>query len=400
MSERRTIVFFSIPAHGHTNPTLEVVRALTARGHRVWYYSYEPFRAQIEAAGGSFIPCEQFDAERRLSPGQAARVGRDVALSTRVLVDTTLALDEAVCAEMARLQPDCIVADSMAVWGRLAAQKLGVPFVSSTTTFAFNKESARILKQSPAQAVSMVLGLPRIQKDVARLQAAGYPVRSILDIIANDENTHTIVYTSPQFQPAAESFSDKFAFVGPSVRPAEQPFAKRREKQVYLSMGTVNNALLPLYKRCLRAVAGSGWQVVLSVGQQVDPAALGPLPDGVEVYPRVDQIAVLQKADAFLTHCGMNSVSEALYCGVPLVLLPQTAEQGGVAARAEQLGAGLRLKKSTPGAIRAALERVLADPAYRANAAAVGAGFRACPGAEGAAEKILAVCGSSAETAE
>ncbi len=47
------IVFFCIPAHGHTNPTLGVVRELVSRGHAVWYYSYEPFRAKIEAAGAA-----------------------------------------------------------------------------------------------------------------------------------------------------------------------------------------------------------------------------------------------------------------------------------------------------------------------------------------------------------
>ncbi len=45
------IVFFCIPAHGHTNPTLGVVRELTARGHQVRYYSYESFREKIKEAG-------------------------------------------------------------------------------------------------------------------------------------------------------------------------------------------------------------------------------------------------------------------------------------------------------------------------------------------------------------
>ena len=47
----RRIVFFSIPAWGHTNPTVEVVRQLTAQGHQVRYYSFEPFREKLEAAG-------------------------------------------------------------------------------------------------------------------------------------------------------------------------------------------------------------------------------------------------------------------------------------------------------------------------------------------------------------
>ena len=386
------IVFFCIPAHGHTNPTLGVVRELTARGHEVLYYSYTPFREKIEAAGARFIACDAFDAEQHLTQEEGTRIGSDLALSTRVLVDTTLALDDMVCAEMERLKPDCIVADSMAVWGKAVAMKLGIPFVCSTTTFAFNQHSAKIMKQSVGQMVSMMFSMPKISKQIKRLQDRGYPVKSILDIISNDDNTHTIVYTSPQFQPCAETFSDKYAFVGPSIRPAAGEVEKTGEKLVYISMGTVNNDMLPLYRNCIEALKDTPYQVILSVGGQVDPAQFGKLPENIAVYPSVDQIAVLEKADVFLSHCGMNSVSESLYHSVPLVMLPQTSEQGGVAVRTAQLGAGIRLEKTTPQAIRAAVETVLKDPAYRKNAADIAAGFQACSGPKGAADKIESCC--------
>ena len=386
------IAFFCIPAHGHTNPTLNVVRELTARGHEVWYYSYEIMREKIESAGARFIPCDDCDLERNLSPRDAARVGSDLAFSTRLLVDTTLALDERVCRDMRALRPDCIVADSMAVWGKAVALKLGIPFVSSTTTFAFNRHSAKIMKQSPRQMLGMLLSMGKIQRDIRRLQAAGYPVKSVLDIIQNDDHTHSIVYTSPQFQPCAETFSSEhYAFVGPSIRPAGGSFAKRREKLIYLSMGTVNSALLSLYKNCIAAFSASEYQLVLSIGNQIDPLSLGRLPDNVEVYPQVEQIAVLQQADLFISHCGMNSASESLYFGVPMVMLPQTSEQGGVAARVEQLGAGVLLKKTTPGAILAATSEVLNQPAYRKQAREIGANLRLCSGAAGAADKILSL---------
>lgn len=387
------IVFFCIPAQGHTNPTLGVVRELAARGHAVLYYSYEPFREKIEAAGAEFFPCEAFDAEARLSPAEGARVGSDLALSTRVLVDTTLALDEAVRAEMERLRPDCVVADSMAVWGKAVALKLGIPYVCSTTTFAFNQHSAKIMKRSGKELFSMIFSMRAVNRQIKRLQDHGFPVKNILDIIASDEKTHTIVYTSPQFQPCAETFpEDKYAFVGPSIRPAETEFQKTHDKLVYISMGTVNNDMLPLYRNCIDALRDAPWQVVLSVGSQVDIEKLGPLPEHISVYPSVDQIAVLQKADVFLTHCGMNSASEALYYGVPLVMLPKTSEQGAVAARTAQLGAGLRLAKTTPKAIREGLEAVLENPGYKESAAAIADGFHACTGAKGAADKIERVC--------
>ena len=388
------IAFFCIPAHGHTNPTLGVVQELVRRGHQVKYYSYEPFRAVIEAAGAVFVPCDAYDAQLGLTPKDGERIGKDLAFSTHILVETTLALNDMVCRDMAAWQPDCVVADSMAAWGKAVALKLGIPFVSSTTTFAFNQESAKVMKQSFRELLAFFAAMPKINKDVRRLQATGYPVKSVLDLIQNDQNTHTIVYTSPEFQPCAESFSDKYAFVGPSVRPAREQIKKTHEKLVYISMGTVVNDRLALYKNCIAALAGEDMQVILSVGDQVDIAALGPLPANVAVYPRVDQIAVLEKADAFLSHCGMNSASESLYFGVPLLCFPQTKEQGGVAARVTALGAGIMLEKPTQSAIKAAVKLLLSDTKIRENAREIARGFHRCTGPVAAADKIEQVIGN------
>ena len=391
--ERKTIVFFCIPAHGHTNPTLGVVRELVNRGHRVIYYSYEMMRHKIESTGAEFVPCDDYDMEQKLDSKDVGRIGGDLAFSTKILVDTTLALDDLVCRDMDILHPDCIVADSMAVWGKAAAMKLRIPFVSSTTTFAFNKHSAKIMPRSLGEVVGMLISIPRVNGDIRRLQERGYPVKNILDIISNDDHTHTVVYTSPEFQPCSETFSKAhYSFVGPSVRPSVENIAKKRDKLIYISMGTVNNDLVPLYKACVDALADTPYHVILSVGTLVELNAFGELPKNIQIYPHVDQIAVLQKADVFLTHCGMNSVSEALYHGVPLVMLPKTTEQKGVAARVRQLGAGIYLKKETPHEIRSAIETILKDASYCTTAQGIGDAFRRCPGAAGAAEKILSVC--------
>ena len=386
------IVFFCIPAHGHTNPTLEVVRELVSRGHQVWYYSYHMMREKIELTGATFVSCDDYDMEQRLSPKDAVRVGKDLAFSTKILVDTTLALDDKVCVDMEQLKPDCIVADSMAMWGKAVAMKLGIPFVSSTTTFAFNQHSAKIMKQSFGELFQMIFSMPKITKQIKRLQNKGYPVKSILDIIQNDDNTHTIVYTSPEFQPCAETFSDKYAFVGPSIRPAKDEVEKKREKLIYISMGTVNNDMMPFYKRCISALADTEYQVIMSVGELVSIEEFGELPENVSVFPHVDQIAVLQQADVFVSHCGMNSVSESLYFGVPLVMLPQTAEQGGAAERVYQLGAGIKLDKSETVSILNAIDKIFEDNSYQQNATEIAKGFKRCAGAKGAADKIIQVC--------
>ena len=154
-------------------------------------------------------------------------------------------------------------------------------------------------------------------------------------------------------------------------------------------MGTVNNDLLPFYRACVTAFADSPYQVILSTGEQIDRSALGTLPDNITALPHVDQIAVLQKADVFLSHCGMNSASESLYFGVPLVLFPQTNEQGGVAARVAELGAGLKLEKAA--SILTAVDTVLQTPSYRANAQKIRESFLRCGGAKAAVDKILSV---------
>lgn len=387
------IVFFCIPAHGHTNPTLGVVRELILRGHEVWYYSYEQMRKKIEDTGAKFIACDAYDTEQKLTAKDATRVGKDMVFSIKILVDTTLALDDVVCQHMQEIKPDCIVADSMAVWGKAVALKLQIPFISSTTTFAFNQYSAKIMKQSLTQMFGMIFSMPKMNKDIKRLQEKGYPIKSFLDIIQNDNDTNTIVYTSPEFQPCSETFSDKYVFVGPSIRPAESVIEKIKEKLVYISMGTVNNDMLSLYQKCIKAFADTEYQVILSVGNLVSLDSFGNLPDNISVYAYVDQIAVLQKADVFVSHCGMNSVSESLYFGVPLVMLPQTSEQGGVANRVLQVGAGVKLEKASASSILDVVNRVLCDVSYKKYAEEIACGFKKCAGAKGAADRILQVCG-------
>jgi len=128
--------------------------------------------------------------------------------------------------------------------------------------------------------------------------------------------------------------------------------------------------------------------VILSAGDCAETLKRGNLPENVFVQSAVDQIGVLEKTDIFLTHCGMNSASEGLYFGVPLVMLPQTSEQKGVAKRVLQLGAGVLLKGTWPGEIRRVVRQVLEDPRYRKNAEKVGESFRACGGAAAAADWI------------
>ena len=392
------IAFFCIPAHGHTNPTLEVVKELIHQGHEVKYYSYECMKEKIISTGADYISCDRYDFKQKLTAADGKRIGEDMSFAIEVLVNSTLAMDDALLEQIKQWKPDCIVADSMALWGKLIAKKLNIPFVSSTTTFAFNKDSAKVMKSSLRDFFKVILQMIKAKRHIKRLQENGYDIKSVFDIIQNDNNTNTIVYTSSMFQPYSETFSDKYVFVGPSIRPKCDIFEKTREKLVYISMGTVNNNMTNLYKNCIDAFIDSDYQVVLSVGNQVD---INELEEYViksdsraqfHLLSYVDQIAVLEKADIFITHCGMNSVSESLYFKVPLVMYPQTNEQKGVAFRVNELGAGIYLNSESISDIQMAAKELLQQSKYKEQANVISNSFSKCGGSKAAVEKILDVC--------
>lgn len=220
------IVFFCIPAHGHTNPTLGVVKELIENNHEVYYYSYEIMREKIESTGAKFVPCDQYDTQTELTNEDKEKIAKDLVFSTNLIVDLTLNLDDAILKDMQELKPDVIVSDSMAFWGKLIAKKLNIPFISSTTTFAFNKYSARVMRSDGPSLFQMLKSIPKINKSLKRLREKGYEVKSIFDIIANSNDTSTIVYTSKLFQPFAETFSDNYDFVGPIMRDIILPMKK------------------------------------------------------------------------------------------------------------------------------------------------------------------------------
>ena len=366
------IAWFCIPAHGHTNPTLGLVKALTESGHIIYYFSFEIFREKIENAGAVFIPCDGYDFEME-DKENADRVGKDQAFAVELLVSSTLALDDMVTEKIAELAPDVIVADSVAYWGKLAAMKNGIPFVSSTTTFAFNRYSSRYMKHGAFETLKMLFSMPKVNKQIKRLRGKGYPVKSLLDIVQNDNDTNTVVYTSRYFQPCSDTFSEKYHFIGPSIRPIKESFEKKAEKTVYISMGTVNQNR-EFYRNCISAFGETDYQVIISMGTNTDH--FDAVPDNIEIYESVNQMAVLEAADAFITHCGMNSVSEGLYFGVPLVLFPQTPEQDAVAKRAEELGAGLRLSSTGEDDVLNAVTRVIEEKSFKQCAEKVAESFK------------------------
>lgn len=387
------IMWFCIPAYGHTNPTIEVVRELTGRGHQVRYYSFEEFRGKIEGAGAQFVPCDSYLPPLDEKSEKKLRKVSTTEISVQSF-GTTAAMDPMLSRDVEEFRPDLIVSDSVCFWGKLTAEKYRLPMVCSTTTFAFNEHSSKYMRYSAGEMADMIFGLPRLNRALKKLEPLGYHVKSALDIVQNKNDTDAIVYTSEKFQPFAGTFDrTHYRFVGPSVKAV--PVRPRGEKPlVYISLGTVINDHPDFYRNCVRALQGEPVEVLISCGKAFDPTQLYPLPENIRVEQYVDQMEVLSRCDLFLTHCGMNSASEGLYMGVPLLLFPLTGEQQAVARRVTEMGAGVILtppQAASWDGIRSAVRRALEDEGLKQAARAMREDFLACSGPRGAADFIESV---------
>ncbi len=138
-------------------------------------------------------------------------------------------------------------------------------------------------------------------------------------------------------------------------------------------MGTVNKNK-EFYHNCIEVLKDTDYQVIISMRTNTD--SFRELPENIQIYESVDQMAVLSISDVFITHCGMNSASEGLYFEVPLILFPQTPEQGAVAKRVEELGAGILLKNNVKDEIGKTISQILKTPSYKESAITISQSFK------------------------
>lgn len=200
-------------------------------------------------------------------------------------IRATICMNEFLDKEFQSFQPDVVYTDAVCFWGKLNAWKHQVPMVVSTSTFAFNKMSSQYMKNSLGEMADLIFGLPRIFRELKKLEPYGYHVKSVLSLVQNDNDTDSVVYTSRRFQPYAEGFSDHYTFVGSSVFSKILPEKEKERPLVYISMGTVINDRPDFYGKCIDALKGLHVDVIISCGNAINREELGVLPENVQVYP-------------------------------------------------------------------------------------------------------------------
>ena len=384
-----TAVVLNLPEHGHMNATYPVVAELARRGERVVYYATEPYRGRVEAAGAEYR--SYGDAEAFRPPAHTGGLYSVMAWEIGLAESLLPRLLE----ELRQLAPDYLLIDSMCVWGHLARQVLGIPGATLASVFVPDDRVVTVedlVQQAYSRAPKEVL-LAGIDALNTYLQIAqridrrfGTESPNLVQFFAGRQPLN-IVFTSRYFHLAGDQFDESYRFVGPTLDPPARKAGDR--PLVYVSMGTIFNDQPAFCRACFEALGGGPYDVILSTGGSRE--ALGAAPPNFTVREFVDQREVLGRASVFISHGGMNSASESLWNGVPMLLFPQHGDQHLVAARVEELGAGVVLRPPDlePARLRAAVDLVLSESRFREAAGKIAESFRAAGGYRRAAHEIL-----------
>jgi UDP:flavonoid glycosyltransferase YjiC (YdhE family) len=139
---------------------------------------------------------------------------------------------------------------------------------------------------------------------------------------------------------------------------------------VYVTLGTIFNATPSLFETLLDGLREEPFNVIVTVGPDRDPEELGLQPDNVRVERYIPQSLLFPYCDAVVCHGGSGTVLAALSWGLPLLVVPQGANQFWNAERCAELGLGALLAESdiSPAAVRGAVHALLEEPRYRAAA--------------------------------
>jgi MGT family glycosyltransferase len=403
--------FLNIPAHGHVNPTLPLVRELVDRGERIIYYSGEEFRGKVAATGAEFRTYESLGDAVRFRFGDTSPPSPNLAHLARLMLQFTEDVLPPLLDLLKREQPQYILHDFACIWGLLAAGNLAIPAVATIPQFpvSYRRRPDPYPGMWRSLFRQMVSGIPHLRpfNQVAGRLSATYGTRriSLTNFMSNHEDLN-IVFTSRYFQPNAEDFDDSFVFVGPSIAPRDESIdfsldfpAHCTGPLVYISLGsTILATNVAFYRACFQAFGETDKRVILSAGRWTDPEALAAAPPNFIIQPYVPQLEVLKMADVFITHGGMGSVSEGLLHGVPLIVVPQTSDQPFVAQRVRRLGAGYALFRQPvrPAELDRLVDAILTDQGVRAECDRIAESFREAGGFVRAADVILEYLASHA----
>jgi MGT family glycosyltransferase len=286
---------------------------------------------------------------------------------------------------------DALVLDQADYGLGLVPMHLGMPYVhiSNALHLDFSGNTPLCTFDWPHQTTPEALA--RNQAGVRGFMQAFEPVTSVAhayavqvglnidwtDPLATMSQLAWLTQTPKEFDFESPHWPFQFHYTGPlhdGLGRIKSDFPWHRltgEPLVYASMGTLQNGLESVFSAIAQAVEPrSGMQLVLSIGPSLDSKQISSLPANCIVVNNAPQVELLKRSTLCITHAGLNTTLESLTQGVPMVAIPVSNDQPGVAARIThtKTGAYVPIQEMTASRLSALIDEVLSNPEYRQNA--------------------------------
>ncbi|MEU9109201.1 macrolide-inactivating glycosyltransferase [Streptomyces xanthophaeus] len=388
------IAMFSIAAHGHVNPSIEVIRELVARGHRVSYAIPAAFAEKVAQTGAtpviytSILPTDD----------EPEAWGTELIEHLEPFLNDAVQALPQLAAAFDGDEPDLVLHDITSYPAPVLAHRWGVPAVSlSPNLVAWEGYEEEVAEPMFAELKASERGKAYYAKFAAWLTENG--LGDQVDRFQGRPR-RSLVLIPRALQPQADRVDPSvYTFVGACQgERAEQggwqrPVAAAGKRVLLVSLGSAFTKQPAFYRACMDAFGDlPDWHVVLQIGKFTDEAALGAVPANVEVHRWVPQLDILRQADAFITHAGAGGSQEGLATGTPMVAVPQAVDQFGNADMLVSLGVArhVPMEQADAETLREAVLALVADPEVAARGQALRARMAAEGGTRRAADLIEA----------
>jgi MGT family glycosyltransferase len=410
-----TVAFFPEGAYGPTNNCVGIGDVLRARGHRVVFIVEQSFAGTLEKQGFE-------ERLMRLGPPPAAeeepgqfwkdfiretapvfrkptieQLAEFIAPTFEALVDGARYVDERLREIIDELQPDVIVEDNVVSFPALPA--CGRPWVRITSCNPAELKDPDVPPVFSGYPVADRSGWVEYWDEYRRAHAQlhesfsafcterGAPPLPELDFIHESPWLNLYLYPPAIDYARARALGPAWHNLGASVRGTDAAWEAERGdgKLLYLSLGSLGSGDVELMQRLIDTLAQSPHRVIVSKGPQHDRIRLADNMTGAEFLP---QTSLLPQVDLVITHGGNNTVTEALYFGKPMVVLPLFWDQYDNAQRIDEMGLGARLDTygHEPAELLGAVDRLLADSALAERLRVLSGELQAAPGTVRAAD--------------
>jgi zeaxanthin glucosyltransferase len=390
------IGFVSVPVPGHLNPMSALARRLQSRNHEIAFMCLPDTEPLVRAAGLPFLPC----CEREFPVGSVDAYVRGIGTqegeeALRLSIEACGAMTNAMCHSLPGTLKaagiDGLVLDTYLFYAEFIPLSLGMPYVHVSNALHFDWFGYTPLpiydwphETGPEALESNRKGVANFLNIVGQANAGARAYADRVGLKIDWENPAATVSQLAWLTQIPKEFDFESSYWPSQLRhtgpfhdgdgriDVEFPWERLTgEPLIYASMGTLQNRVANVFHTIAAATSRlKDVQLVLSLGEHVEPKEIGSLPTRAITVKWAPQLELLKRASVCITHAGLNTVLEALAQGVPQVAIPVTNDQPGVGARiaAKKTGLVAPLKELTPSRLSALVEEVLTDPSFRNNA--------------------------------